>query len=118
MSHVADTLIEAVEVRTFLLRMHCPNKKCDGLLEHDGGTRTENGIHGGPLEYRHICSKCRAGAWLRSEYPKVRYELEEEEEQAPAAPEPRLAVKKEAQPDVSNLPSTEEKAAVRLSPDA
>lgn len=66
-----DKLLEEVRVETFLLRVRCPNRECEGVLEHDGKTRTENGVHGGKLEYRHRCSACSAGYWLAKSYPQL-----------------------------------------------
>lgn len=74
MSDSTEKLSEKVEVRTFLTQIHCPNKSCGEVLSNDGGTRNVDGLHGGPLEYRHRCGKCGAGYWLKSVYPKVSYE--------------------------------------------
>ena len=75
-----DKLLETVPVQVYLQRLRCPNQECDGVLEFDGKQRTQNGIHGGTLEFRHHCTGCPSGVWVEDKYPKVQYEIIEEEE--------------------------------------
>lgn len=71
-------MLEVVEVKTYLQRVRCPNKDCDtGRLEFDGKERSIDMVHGGPKEFRHLCDTCGIRAWIKEQYPKVRYELVE-----------------------------------------
>ena len=88
MSGIIEQLVETTRVDTFIQRLRCLNSECTGRLEHDEKTRTENGMHGGPLEYRHICTKCGAGIWIRTTFPKMKYQevvVEEVEDVKPVA---------------------------------
>ena len=71
-----DKLLEAVPVRVYLLRVHCPNTSCDGVLQVTNKTRNETG----ETEYRHACSKCGAGYWLKDQYPKTKFEPIEDDD--------------------------------------
>lgn len=62
-----------VEVKTYLKIVQCPNGECTGNLKSDGKQRSSDGLQGGVPEYRHICDKCNAGAWLLQQYPIVEY---------------------------------------------
>jgi hypothetical protein len=95
-------LTDEVEVKTFVKRVHCPNKDCTGVLEFDSKTRTERGVHGGPLEYRHRCTRCDVGAWLRATYPQVRYEV------VAAAETPQLPISRKRVPVNTDTPSVVE----------
>ena len=69
-------MLETVQVHTYMQRLHCHNKECTGLLEADGKSRAENGIHGGPQEFRHTCTVCPAAMWIKgTSYPTLKYEL-------------------------------------------
>lgn len=70
-----EKLTEVTEVKVMQHRMHCPNViSCDGMLSFDGKERPIDGVHGGPVEYRHQCDKCSAGYWLRAKFPYVTYQ--------------------------------------------
>jgi hypothetical protein len=69
-----DKLTSTVEVKTLMVSVRCPNNQCVGVLKADGKERTENGIHGGRVQYRHACEACSAGYWLNERYPKIKYE--------------------------------------------
>lgn len=71
---MVDKLTETVEVRTFMIRIHCPNPPCPGLLTFDGRERAENMHHGGKPEYRHRCDTCETGYWLKDKFPKIKHE--------------------------------------------
>lgn len=71
---MVDKLTETVEVRTFMVRIHCPNPPCHGILTFDGKERSENGLHGGKPEYRHRCNTCETGYWLKEKFPKIKHE--------------------------------------------
>lgn len=85
-----EKLTEVVKVETFLRRVKCPNpsRSCNGYIAHDGKTRTKDGMHGGPLQYRHICDSCGAGMWLDAAYPKVEYRVVPEVQQLPVSKKP------------------------------
>ncbi len=68
-----DKMVVETRVETYLKRLRCPNKTCQGTLEADGKTRNEGGVHGGPIEHRHKCTNCELGIWAKSAYPQVRY---------------------------------------------
>lgn len=69
-----NELLVRQPVETILVSVRCPSKTCEGTLKSDGKSRTRDGLHGGPLEYRHACTVCQAGAWLLKAYPQVEYQ--------------------------------------------
>jgi hypothetical protein len=89
-----DRLIERVEVKTYVHRLCCPNEECDGVLEFDGKERAKDGKHGGPPEYRHKCTKCEVGYWVKDQYPQLKYELVPGAEPEQVNPEPKIPIKR------------------------